>query len=91
MQTGATADTEVRMISSTRRLCFEVCSFVCLSLHLFVLPVFVIMPEVMSTCFMNYSMTSKEEVITFWERSTSYSGYKKNPKFSKVPFLMYFQ
>ena len=27
---------------------------------------------------------SKEHVITFWERSGSYSGYKKNPKFLEM-------
>ena len=30
----------------------------------------------------------KFEVIEFWERSRSYSGYKRSPEFSTVPFSM---
>ena len=47
-------------------------------------------PSVVITLKLSDQRWPKELLIEFWEISRSYSGYKINPGFSKVPFSTYF-
>ena len=60
--------------------------------YIIYLSVFMITPKVMNRSEFYVGRTwPKEEVITILDRGSDYILDTKNPKFSKVPFSMYFK